>query len=123
VLSDLRRELPHTTELLASRPSFADDLVRAWESGASDRFSKHLLLTLLWSIPRSSRTSMLDVAVRAIVPSLSPANVHDFVQRITGIAFRDATAAITELLVAGRLLRLKRPSRSWLAGKGRPTTS
>jgi hypothetical protein len=101
VLSDLRRELPHTAELLASRPSFADDLVTAWEHGATSSYSKHLLLTLLWSMPRSSRTSMLDVAVRAIAPSLSPANVHDFARRITGIAFRDATAAITELLVAG----------------------
>lgn len=101
VLSDLQRELPHTAALLASRSSFADDLVTAWEHGATNSYSKHLLLTLLWSMPRSSRTSMLDDAVRAIAPFLSSANVHGFARRITGIAFRDATAAITELLVAG----------------------
>lgn len=101
VLSDLRRELPHLAELLASHPSFADDLVTAWEHGATDSYSKHPLLTLLWSMPRSERTSMLDVAVRAIAPSLSRADRHGFARRITGKAFRDATAAITELLVAG----------------------
>lgn len=102
VLTDLRRGLPQTAALLSCRRALADELVRVWEHGATDSYTKHPLLSLLWSQPTTPRAALLDGAVAAIAPLLSPRTVQDLARRITGGRdFREASAALTELLVAG----------------------
>jgi hypothetical protein len=95
----LRQALPQTAALLACLPTLADDLVG---HAAASSFTTHPLLSLLWSRPTTPRTTMLDTSVGAIAPTLPPQIAKSIARRIAvGRDFRDATAALTELLVAG----------------------